>query len=209
MDGNESLLKRKLGKSVEDITDKLGSYEMLPSAKYVNAKIKKRKQGVLAKYLDSLKTDHEKQHTPLLVAKDSLVKQQRDEREQLSSKQEKRWQEEEQGRYARINHGVKGLWDKLSGHYWKIRKHNEREAWQSYQREQKVRDALTVHHLEQRDALQTRFQKLEKQQAQERASLTRDVMHNNTAAQEKSKTADVQKTNSTSHDNQHDNDMEI
>lgn len=209
LDGNTFSLKRKLGKNLKDIENKLGSYEALPSAEHVNAKIAQQKQSVLTKYLDRLKTDHEKQHTPLLAVKDSLVKQQRDEREQLNSKQEKRWQEEEQGRYARINHGVKGLWDKLSGHYWKNRKHNEREAWQSYQREQKARDALTVSHLEQREALQTRFQKLEQQQAQERASLTRDVMHNKAAAQENSKTPDVQKNTSNSIDNQYDNNMEI
>lgn len=71
-----------------------------------------------------------------------MVKHQRDQREKLKAQQKERWQKEELNRAARIRPGFKGLWDKLTGSYWKSRKKNEREAWYTYKRDHKESEEL-------------------------------------------------------------------
>jgi hypothetical protein len=89
--------------------------------------------------------------------------------------QEQRWEREENARAARLRKGLKGVWDKLTGKYWTYRKANEKEAWQALLRDRAERQALIERQMDQRQALQERFDALRDRHEQERQALMRDL----------------------------------
>ena len=101
--------------------------------------------------------------------------QHRKDRDTLSTYQEKRWAEEEKVRASRVRRGFKGLWDKLTLKYWKIREKNEKEAWQCFVRDRDERQELFEFQLEQRQRLQEKIDALRVRQDAELGKLSRDL----------------------------------
>ncbi|HNP52519.1 MAG TPA: hypothetical protein PKJ85_12105 [Nitrosomonas nitrosa] len=66
----------------------------------------------------------------------------REERHDLADTQKQRWQQESADRQARLNKGIRGLWDRLTGQHSRTKNQNEREAWQALLRDRQQRESL-------------------------------------------------------------------
>ena len=170
-------LPRQLGMKKKDLEARLGSLKNLATVDEVQASIKGRLSKLFKKFSDELNLQHEKEITLLEQKRLDMVKHQRDQREKLKAQQKERWHREELKRTARIRNGFKGLWDKLTGSYWRNRKKNEHEAWYAYKRDQKQREELFRKQMDERQSLQVQIRAMRDKQEEERKSLFRDLSH--------------------------------
>ncbi|WP_444994738.1 relaxase/mobilization nuclease domain-containing protein [Aliikangiella sp. IMCC44359] len=192
--GDVHKLRTKLGIKQKELTDRIGQTKNLTSVADVQKKIASERSSLFNKYNSELSKKHQKQKRPLLREKDTMKYAHRNERAELKTFQENRWLSEEKKRSARVRSGFKGLWDKLTGHYWKTRKRNEIEAWNSYKRDQQQRDELIQKQLQERQTLQTKIKTLDEEQILERQSLVRDLSYIKYMKSKKSKTRSKQKS---------------
>lgn len=203
-------LTRYLGQKKKALEVRLGKPESLPTVDEVKTTIQGRLSRLFKGFSDDLNIQHEKEFRPLKQAKSEMVGRQREERAQLRTLQEERWQTEELKRSARIRSGFKGIWDKINGRYWKNRKKNERETWLAYQRDQKEKEELINKQLIERQNLQTQIKLLREKKEKERKHLLRDLSHAN--AQEKSKTnklKEKERLKDSSREKDHQNDIDF
>ena len=168
-------LSRQLETKKKDIQSRLGKPDALPSVEEAKAGMSKQLSPLFKRYADELAHHHKAQCETVLRQKRDMTERHRAEREKLENALKKRWQQEERDRASRVRKGFKGLWDKLSGRYWKIRKQNEQEAWSAHQRDQKLREEQVFAQLSQRQPLQEKITALHEQQDLERKALIRDL----------------------------------
>ena len=170
-------LTRQLGVKKKDLEERLGKAESLNPVCEIKDKISNQLSNVFKNFLDEHNKHHQKKLQPLLETKQAMTLQHQKDRASQNAYQEKRWHEEELKRSARIRRGFKGIWDKLSGKYWKSRKQNEQETWKCYMRDQKEREELIFKQLNQRKELQLYINQLKAEQEQSRQELIRDLSH--------------------------------
>ena len=89
--------------------------------------------------------------------------------------QEKRWQDETKARLSRLNGGLRGLFDRITGKNSKIKRQIEAEAYQALKRDQAQRDDLVVAQSKDRNDLQKRFVALRNKQQEDRKILARSI----------------------------------
>jgi len=128
-------LPRQLGLKKKDVAARLGNPEELPSVDETKTLISKQLTTLFKRYNNELNEQH------------------RSIRKQLASFQKQRWQTEELKRSQRVRRGFKGLWDQISGKYFKTRRRNEQEMWKSHTRDQNQREELTQEQLAERQNL--------------------------------------------------------
>ncbi len=108
---------------------------------------------------------------PLERRRIEMTRRHRAERTKLDEGQKRRWIEEMRARSLRLNGGLKGLWQRLTGRYGRIRRQNEREAYAALQRDRDQRQAVVgVQHVERRE-----LQKLIAAARGRHAGLLRDI----------------------------------
>lgn len=104
-----------------------------------------------------------------------MTEQHRKDRAAQKAFQDKRWNEEQAVRASRIRKGFKGLWDKLTFKYWKLRKENEKEAWQCHVRDREERQELIETQIDQRQKLQSKFAEMRTRHENEMQALAGDM----------------------------------
>ncbi|ODS22817.1 hypothetical protein AB835_12135 [Candidatus Endobugula sertula] len=129
------------------------------------------------KQMNALAQEHQQQLYPLLQQKNSLKQSHQAERNALIHKQQVRQKTEQEKRYHRIQKGFRQFTSQLSGRYWRDRKNNEKEAWQSHLRDQKERDQLIVCQLNERQQLQEKLHQLEQIHTKERQAMIAEISH--------------------------------
>ncbi len=196
-------LSRQLGVKQKDLEPRLGKAEDLPSVSDTKDNIAKQLTGLFKRYSDELAAHHNKSMQPLLRKKQAMTLQHRKDRAAQKAWQEARWQNEEARRVARIRKGFKGLWDKLSGKYWKLRKQNEKETWTCFQRDRSEREDLVNKQLSQRQPLQVQLNDLQTKHEKDRQDLIRNLSHMANVQKSKGKDAHSPRpTQDKSHDQQ-------
>lgn len=168
-------LPRQLGLKAKDLKARLGDPKTLPPVSEVREKIKGEVETLFTKYRAELRKRHDQEGKPLQRIRRTMTQQHRKDRQALKDYQQKRWAEEETRRAARIRKGFKGLWDKLSGRYWKLRKQNEQEAWQCHVRDREERQEVIEIQLDQRRKLQTQIEALRHKHDKETQGLIADL----------------------------------
>lgn len=104
---------------------------------------------------------------PLLEQKTRMKTRHQTERNSLEETQKQRWQQESENRQARLNRGIRGLWDRLTGQHDRTKDQNEHEAWQALVRDRQQRDSLIQRQLEERRALQRDINHIRQTQGKE------------------------------------------
>lgn len=125
--------------------------------------------------MDQVDEKHAQDFEPLYEQKQAMRDNHRKERAMLNQKQQERWAQETKERSARLNKGIKGLWQSLSGSAFNIKQQNEREAWSSLQRDQEQRDDLVKAQMQDRRILQKDIENLRRKHAQNRSILYREI----------------------------------
>lgn len=169
-------LSRQLGLKAKTLEKRLGPPKSLPSVAEAKEKIGKQVSSLFEAYRTELQNKHEQELRPLLRIKKTMTDQHRKDRAAQKAYLDKRWDTEQAVRASRIRKGFKGLWDKLTLKYWKIRKENEKEAWQCHVRDREERQELIELQLEQRQKLQGQFETMRKRQEEEMQNLMADMM---------------------------------
>ena len=175
--GNIYALGKWTGVKAKELRGKLGPPDDLRSVDETRLDLKFRVTEQLKSYIAETKQKHVRDAKPLMDRKHLLKEQHREERRKLKEGQEKRWLKEVKARSARLNKGLRGLFDRLSGKAKATLKLNEAEAYQALQRDRVQKDDLIAAQMKERKELQRDIVKLGKKQKQDRRILSQDISH--------------------------------
>ncbi len=169
-------VSRMLGIKTKEVKERLGDPNELRSVDQTREHIKARVSDKIHTYIDEVDQKHAEDFEPLNDQRMSMVAAHRVERAKLKQGQKQRWRDEEGARNARLNKGIKGLWDVVSGRSKAMKTQNEKEAWQAVKRDQVQRDSLVFAQMKERKKLQKDIENLRRKHAQNRRILARDMM---------------------------------
>lgn len=147
MEGEVYSLTRWLNLKTKELKAKLGRRDDLPSLDQARDYIKARLNRDVADILARKRELAKQARAPIVTLLRDLTIQQRRERDALIDKQQSRWRTEHRARSSRINHGLSGVLDKISGRYQRIRSQNEREVIEALQRDRAEQHAQVKRHL--------------------------------------------------------------
>lgn len=169
-------LPRWSGVKTKDVKAKLGDPEQLRPVRDVKHILLHRMAGQAREYARQVRDRHKSEQKPLLDKREALIEGQRKDREELNIRQEVRWAEEAKARSARLNKGLRGLWDRVTGRSRAIRDENERDALACAKRDRDQRQDLIEHHWRERRGLQHEIVTTRKKQKEDRKILIRDLV---------------------------------
>lgn len=142
------------GVKTKQVRSRLGEENSLPSVAEVKTCIAKEMLPVVGRLNDTLNAGQRKSRGQFEMRRQELVARQRAERRALAEKLNQRKTTEQKQRQMRYRSGFAGIWDRLSGGHSRIKKQNEREAYQAFIRDREEKDRLVTGHLEQRRRLE-------------------------------------------------------
>lgn len=170
-------LSRGAGVKAKDMRERLGDPAALPSVAMVKARLGREMSAALRGYIREAREASRTRMVDLANQRRAMTKAHRDQREQLRAFHQQRWDQETQRRSQRMSRGFRGIWDRLTGKYARIRRENEMEAFQGFVRDRAETDRLVELQLEERRALQNSIDRTRSDQAQDLDQLRADVAH--------------------------------
>lgn len=195
MHGNPFAVAKYAGTRTKDVRARVGlEDDHLPSVEQCRQLF----SAEIAARLKELRSEEERKAQQERERRDAerkaLVERQRVERMRHADAIKLRWDKETAERQQRFNRGVRGLIDRISGRYGRVRDQNIAEAYQAMMRDRREKDAVIFRHLEERrsidgqrrDALRAIRERQKELDAdiQRRAPSTdpvREAMHDRTA----------------------------
>lgn len=163
------------GLRTKEVRGKLDQLKDLPSVDQAKAANAARMTEALRGFIAEAETARRKQSAALATERAQLVERQRKERADLAAALEKRWAQESAQRATRLNKGMRGLWDRLTGRHAQQTKENELQALTAFHRDRREKDGQIERHLQERET----FHMLARQQKQAHAKdveqLHRDI----------------------------------
>jgi len=132
------------------VRERLGPEESFPDVEVAKAQVAQTMLEALNRIQDGQQAASRQQAQEFGRRKADLVRRQRMERHALADHQKHRREEESRLRQARFRRGLKGIWDTLRGENRRIRRLNEQEAEQAFERDRAERDLLIQRHLAER-----------------------------------------------------------
>ncbi|SER82453.1 hypothetical protein SAMN05421690_10911 [Nitrosomonas sp. Nm51] len=147
-------LSKWLDIKTKALKERLGDPVQLPSVSETIAKTDRQLVEWMQSFTTEIRQNSRIRMEPLLEQKSRIKSRHRDERHNLADTQKQRWQQESADRQAKLNKGLRGLWDRLTGQHSRTKDQSEREAWQALVRDKEQRDSLIQRQLDERQALQ-------------------------------------------------------
>lgn len=160
-------LSKWLDVKTKELKERLGDSAQLPSVEETKANIDQRLIDRMQSFTTEIRKHSHMRMEPLLEQKARMKARHQTERENLTETQKQRWQQESEDRHARLNKGIRSLWDRLTGQHGQVMDQNEREAWQALIRDRQQRDDLIQRQLEERRALQLNIRNVRQDRSQE------------------------------------------
>ncbi|KQN01037.1 relaxase [Sphingobium sp. Leaf26] len=175
IEGEAFAIARMIDKKTKDVTARLGDPKELRSVaatvRYIGETVAPR----LSRYISEAKRIAVNAIKPLNEQKQAMQDQHKAERVKLDRMQRDRLTVENQHRSARVRTGAKGVWDILTGRYFKVRKQNEMEAFFGLQRDRNQRHDLVQSQLKDRQGLQSQIVLVRERHAGQLLGLYRDA----------------------------------
>lgn len=159
----------------KEVRAKLGQPDALPSVAEARAKIAERMTPAIENHIRLAEAAYRMRAASLSARKRAMTARHREDRKALEDAQESRRVSEARARSERLARGLRGLWDRLSGKYGRIRRQNAWEAWQGHVRDRDERDTLIVRQLDRRRDLQREILAVRAVHTKEVMLLHRDV----------------------------------
>ncbi|PRZ49086.1 relaxase/mobilization nuclease domain-containing protein [Tritonibacter scottomollicae] len=175
VDGNVHSIAKWTGLKAKDVNAKLGSPENLPSVDEAQPNIHSKITDQMRGFISDIKDRQRHDLAPLRDKQREMALAHREERKRLKQAQEQRWVEETKARSGRLNKGLRGLFDRLTGAHKAVQKRNEMEAMDAARRDQRQRDLLTKEQMKERKSLQKQVQKMRRKHQEERRFLASDI----------------------------------
>lgn len=173
--GEVHSLSRALKINTKALKERLGDPGALSTVDEAKANVDQALTERMQRLLADLRRRQDKQLAPLVERKRRMKARHQDQRQNLGLKHEKRQQQETVRRKERLNTGLRGIWDRLSGQYRRTRKVNEEEAYKALVRDRDERDHLIFGQLQERQSLQTDAKRLRAAHQQEAMELREAV----------------------------------
>lgn len=170
---------------VKDIRTRLGDENRLHSVDQIRINIAAEMSKKLTKLQNHQASAIEQRRVLIEDLRQQLVTKQKRERQTLKDAQEKRWKAETIKRQAQFNKGLKGFVDRFTGKHHRVKKRNEQETLLALQRDQREKDALIFTHLEQRQSLKSRMQRVENFEQAKTQDISRDINQYSEISQKK------------------------
>lgn len=171
MKGEVYAIAKWTGQRTRAVREKLGNENDLDGIERTQARIASRMTPKLKTLLKDADLSFQKQMAKLAFRKSQIVQHQREERKALKAHQKARWARETRTRAARLSRGFKGIWDRLTGKYAKIRDENDAHAYDCFIRDRSQRDRLTEEHLNERRLFQKYVALIRAQHHEQQAGL--------------------------------------
>ncbi|CAA0099198.1 Uncharacterised protein [Halioglobus japonicus] len=168
-------LSRGLKIETTALKERLGEPGGLPTVDEAKANVDKALAERMQRLLADLRKRYDKQLAPLVECKRRMKTHHEAQRQSLALKQEKQRQQECLRRKQRLNTGLRGMWDRLSGQHSRTRRANEDEAYKALVRDREERDHLIFGQLQERQSLQTDVKSLRVAHQQEFKALREAV----------------------------------
>lgn len=163
------------GVRTKKVRAKLDQIKDLPTVEQAQAANAARMTEALRGFVTEAEKAREKQAQALAVQREHLVQRQRKERADVTAGLEKRWAKETAERAARLNKGVRGLWDRLTGRRAQQTRDNEQQALTAHHRDRHEKDRLIERHIQEREALHMLARQQKQVHAKEVEQLHRDI----------------------------------
>ncbi len=173
--GNVYALSRWAGVKAKDIKDRVGDTSQLPSVADTASMLRAKKTDQVRDYITQIKDRHAQDMQPFVDERAAMVMSQREERKELNTKQEQRRRLETKARMDRLNKGLRGLFDRLTGAHRRTVKRNEREALSCAHRDQEQRDSLILAQMTDRKELQDRAKAIKAKHRKDRQHLAKTI----------------------------------
>lgn len=171
INGEVFSVARWTGVKTKEVNQRLGDPEKLPSVEQVRASVHDRLKGRVRDYIKEGRETQAKELAPVVQALREMVKGHRQERARLETKLESRRLAETKARSERLQKGVRGVWELLTGKARAIRRQNEREAYDGYCRDRDQREALFMAQSREKETLHKRIASVRARQRMERMQL--------------------------------------
>lgn len=177
IEGEVFAIARMVGQKSKEVAARLGDPKSLRSVSDTVRFIGERVAPRLSRYISEAKRIAHNAMKPLNERKQAMKDAHAQERKLLAEKQRERHLSEQRARSARVRTGAKGVWDIMTGRYFKVRKQNEMEAFFSLQRDRAQRHDLVSAQLKERQTLQREIGRLRERSARQVLGLYRDAAH--------------------------------
>lgn len=158
------------GTKTKAVKEKLGKPDQLPSVDETKAIIAHDMTPKLKVFLADIDKAYGEKSSHLQEKRTQMVANHRRGRTLLDSVIEQRHASETLARSKRLRRGLRGLWDRITGTYQRLRKQNEQELHASQKRDATERQSLITKQLEERQRFQTFIRA-------ERAKNTSEIMY--------------------------------
>jgi len=175
VEGEVFAIPKWVGLKTKEVRAKLGKESELESVDQVRSELALKVTEKVTSLMRDVKSRHGDELRPLMETKRAMTIAHQSERQLLSSKQEKRWGAENAKRADKLNKGLRGLWQKVTGKSRHIQKANEAEAYQGLIRDRTQRDDLVFAQLKERQVLQKDIKKIRNRHVQNHRLLSREV----------------------------------
>lgn len=173
-EGETISLSRYIGKKSKELEAKLGKTDELRSVDDTKAYIAQELSPTFERLISEAKDTAEEKRAELDSQRIELVERQRADRYKLSSDQKERFDQETLERSARLNAGLRGLWDRLTGRHRQIIQENLDAANSANERDKHEREALVHSQADERRILQLDIQAAREREKQMLDDLYKD-----------------------------------
>ncbi|MCZ8283305.1 MAG: relaxase/mobilization nuclease domain-containing protein [Aquidulcibacter sp.] len=175
LDGEPFALSRLIDGKTKDVNAKLGDPNQLRSVDETKALIGEKIAPRLSSYIAEAKRMAVNAMKPLVAQKQQLTVAHQTARQEFDTKLKERWDAEQRERSSRTRKGWAGVWDFMTGRYFKVRKQNELEVQFAKERDRTERHGMVAAQLKERQDLQTQIKSARRREAEQVLALYRDA----------------------------------
>ncbi|MBL4836863.1 MAG: hypothetical protein JKY34_04730, partial [Kordiimonadaceae bacterium] len=166
---------RYTGKKTKQVRERLGKPDNLRSVTETQAHIANFMTPTVKKYLHDHRFKMHEEMSQLMTRREAVTETNRHERTKLEQAQKTRWAAETKARADRMQSGVKGLWQKVTGKHAQIQKQNEAETFIAFERDKKQSHALRTAQMNDRQGLQTEIEAVRQTHTKGQTQLYKDL----------------------------------
>ncbi len=174
LDGEPFALSRLIDGKTKEVNAKLGDPNQLRSVNETKALIGEKIAPRLSSYIAEAKRMAVNAMKPLVEQKQKLTDAHQTARKEFDTKLKDRWDAEQRERSNRTRKGWAGVWDFMTGRYFKVRKQNELEVQFAKERDRNERHGLITTQLKERQELQSNIKTARRREAEQVLALYRD-----------------------------------
>lgn len=141
-EGEVLSISRYVGKRAKEVRERLGDAENLPGVDDAKNQIAKDMRTTFQRHAAEIKTQKMRDRQITEQQRAKMITAHQAERRKLQAAQHARWNSETLQRSARLNKGIKGVWQRVTGQHKRIQQQNTQEAFAALKRDREQRETL-------------------------------------------------------------------